>query len=208
MRAAEAEKLGGWITYLIRDPSRRDLRGNAIGYPIYIGQSKELSTRVLARFRGSEMSATKKDSVDKRVADLLHRDIVVTYEVLERVGTHLASLVSETNWVIRCRNRGYDLANQWSEQRRGGSLIGRHDVPHERLWCFTLAEAMEDDIAVELRCRSCDLRHRFDLHHLSALETPPLTLGDIRNNPEIQNGECHSCGAQASRHITLTVGSR
>jgi hypothetical protein len=176
-----------------------------VGHPIYIGQSKELATRVLGRFRNSERNATKKDSIDKRVADLLHRDIVVTYEVLERVSTHLASLVSETNWVIRCRNRGYDLANQWSEQRRGGSLIDRQDVPHERLWCFTLFEAVEDKIAVDLRCRSCGLQHRMDLNHLMGLETPPRTLGEIRNNSVIQNGECHCCGVRANRHIALRL---
>lgn len=203
--AAEADKLGGWITYLIRDPSRPDFRGNAAGYPIYIGQSKNFSTRVLRRFLTSEKKATKKDSIDKRVSDLLHQNIVVEYEVLERVPTHLASLVSETNWVIRCRNRGYNLANQWAEQKSGGELIDRHGVPHERLWPFTLEEALDDDISVYLQCRRCALRHRFDLHRLKGLDTPPRTLGEIKSNSEIVSGKCHSCGSQATRYVKLEV---
>ena len=49
-QARVAEKEGGWITYLIRDPRYPDKLGNAAGTPIYVGQSKEFGTRVKSRF--------------------------------------------------------------------------------------------------------------------------------------------------------------
>ncbi|MEN3237803.1 MULTISPECIES: hypothetical protein [Methylobacterium] len=100
-KAPEAEKAGGWITYLIRDARELDKRGNP-GVPIYVGQTKEFGRRVRSRFDQCEKAATAKDSIERRLAELLNLGIVAQYEVLERAPTRLASLVSEIRWARRC----------------------------------------------------------------------------------------------------------
>lgn len=190
--AAEAQRLGGWITYLIRDPRFPDLRGNTAGTPIYIGQTKQFPVRVMRRFMTCERKATIKDSVSRRVADLLHADVVVRYEVLERTPTHLSSLVSETNWVKRCRNAGYDLCNEWAEQRVGGALIDRHGVPSSRLHQFRIADAITDDVEVQVRCKSCRFFFCVDLDRILASPNPPITLGGVIRT--VSGMGCTSCG--------------
>jgi hypothetical protein len=204
-RAREAETQGGWITYLIRDPTRPDRRGNPAGTPIYVGQTKEFSKRVRSRFMKCEKEATNKDAVEKRVADLLHCDIVVRYEVLERTPTRLTSLISETNWAKRCINRGYDLANRLEEQRVGGEFIDRSGIPMSWLWCFAIQEALEDNIQPELRCTNCDFRLHLDLRHLQTLDEPPKTLRDIMRNSTWRIEPCTQCGGRAKRYVTLRL---
>jgi hypothetical protein len=203
--AFEQQRQGGWITYLIRDPSRPDLKGNPAGWPIYIGQTKQFGVRVRGRFMECERNATVRDTIERRVADCLHQGVVVHYEVLERVATRLQSLLSETNWVKRCRNRGYGLVNQWAEQKTGGDLLGPDQIPAQRIWPFTLGEAVEDGIDLELRCRRCDLSHTFDLSRLCDLPAPPRTLADVRDNQEIAEGICTLCGGERTRYVKLHV---
>lgn len=182
-----------------------DKRGNLAGTPIYVGQTKEFAKRVRSRFMKCEKEATKKDAIEKRVADLLHRDIVVRYEVLERTRTRLTSLVSETNWARRCINKGYDLANRLEEQRVGGNLIDRHGIPISWLWCFSIDEAIADGIEPELRCTGCDFLLRFDLRHLQTLEESPKTLLDVRRNRTWRIEPCTQCGSRAKRYVTLRI---
>jgi hypothetical protein len=191
LKAAEAEKGGGWITYLIRDPRTPDKRGNSAGTPIYIGQTKEFSKRVLNRFMKSEKLAKAKDSIERRITDLLHADVVARYEVLERVESRLGSLVSETNWVKRCRNAGYDLCNNLQEQRFGGDLIDRYAIPTDRLDQFTLEEAIQDHIDVTITCTECHLVVSVDLARLHGLASPPSSIGDVKR--ELNCQKCDVC---------------
>src|SRR5688500_15843280 len=55
--AKEAEEEGVWITYLIRDPRRVDLKGNQAGWPIYVGQTDQFGRRVRNHLRKSEKLA-------------------------------------------------------------------------------------------------------------------------------------------------------
>ncbi len=204
-RAREAEREGGWITYLIRDPTKPDRRGNVAGTPIYVGQTKGFAKRVRARFMNSEKAATKRDNIERRVTDLLHRNVVVSYEVLERTATHLTSLISETNWAKRCINRGYAIANRLKVQRTGGELIGRYDIPVDWLWCFSLSEAIEDNVQADLKCVGCDFCLNFDLAHLQTLAEPPVTLYEIKANRTWRSEPCTQCGARAKRYVRLRV---
>jgi hypothetical protein len=191
LAAAEAEKLGGWITYLIRDPRKPDRRGNQAGTPIYIGQTKQFAKRVLNRFMTSEKAAKAHDSIERRVTDLLHQDVVVRYEVLERVATRLSSLVSETNWIKRCRNAGYDLCNNLQEQRFGGALVDRHGIPLQRLLPFTVEEAIQDGIDVLISCSGCDLEMAVDLERSQEWPASPSNIGEIER--KLAGQRCSVC---------------
>lgn len=203
-KAREAEKQGGWIIYLIRDPRGRDRRGNT-GVPIYVGQTKEFPKRVRSRFDKCEKLATKKDSIEKRVADLLHLGWVPSYEVLERTPTRLSSLVSETNWARECIKRGYDITNQWPEQRMAGPPVSRADIPLPRIWEFSLREAIEDGILLRLACRGCGLMLDLDFSHFLRVEEPPTELYQIKANSFWKREPCTGCGAVGQRYATLRV---
>jgi len=191
LRAAEVQKLGGWITYLIRDPRYPDHRGNGAGMPIYIGQSKEFPKRVLKRFMSSEKLARKKDSIERRVTDLLHADVVVRYEALERMPTRLSSLVSETNWIKRCRNAGYDLCNNLEEQRFGGPPIDRYGIPETRLAPFLLEEAIQDQVDIMVSCSTCGFALVVDLARVRACPGSPTTIGAVKRSLDAM--PCTSC---------------
>jgi hypothetical protein len=202
-RAREAEKEGGWITYLIRDPRVPDRRGNPAGTPIYVGQSKEFGKRVRSRFDKCEKAATNKDRIEKRVADLLHQGIVVRYEVLERVPTRLQSLVSETNWARRCVRRRYDIANGLELQRVNGPPITAKDVPSDWIAKFLLGEAVEDKIVFDLNCLRCRIRLPINISCFARLRRPPKSLFEIKSDPMWTVEPCTHCGQIRSRYGTF-----
>lgn len=201
-RAAESE--GGWITYLARDPRKEDLKGNP-GWPIYVGQSKELGTRVRNHLRTSEKRAQAHDSVRKRIREILHEGYVPIFEVLDRQPTRLLSLVSETNFARACRRRGYDIANLRRLQNEAGPPITRHDIPTDWLWEFSLDEAMADGIRVRLRCRRCRESLLIELSHFRWLDTPPKDLRAIRDDPLWLLEPCTACGRRGGRLVDLEV---
>lgn len=80
--AREAEAYGSWITYLIRDPRRPDLRGNVAGWPIYVGQTDEFGKRVRNHLRKSEKLARKGKGIKSRLKALLHAGVIRTSKCL------------------------------------------------------------------------------------------------------------------------------
>ncbi len=202
--AREAEAGGGWITYLIRDPRFPDKKGNALGTPIYVGQSKEFGTRVHTRFMKCEREATQKDTIERRVADLLHAGCVARYEVLERVPTRLASLVSETNWARLCVRRGYDIANRLALQKSDGPAIDRSDIPTDWIWPqFSVAEAIEDNLQIELGCRQCGSALRIGFEHFQRVPEPPRDIFQIKASGFWKVEPCTDCGTVGKRYATL-----
>lgn len=202
-RAADAQRDGEWITYLIRDPRTPDKLGNTAGTPIYVGQTKDFRTRVRSRFDRCEKAATQKDTIEKRIADLLHAGFVARYEVLELSPTRLTSLVSETNWARRCVARGYDIANRLAEQRTAGPPIARSDVPRSWVWPFLLSEAIEDGVGIVLQCDACGLRLPLPLGHFQRMKQPPGSLFQVRTDPMWRTTPCTGCGETGTRRISL-----
>jgi hypothetical protein len=181
-----------------------DLRGN-LGWPIYVGQSKEFGKRVRNHLRTSEKLAQAHDSVRKRFREILHDGHVPIFEVLERQPTRLLSLVSETNFARACRRRGYDIANLRRLQNQAGPPISSHDIPTDWLWDFSLEEAIADGIGVRLGCRECRETLLIDLSHFERLDTPPKDLRAIKNDPLWLAGPCTACGRRDSRFVDLEV---
>lgn len=199
-----AEREGGWITYLARDPRRLDLKGNR-GWPIYVGQSKEFGKRVRNHLRTSEKLARSHDSVRRRFKEILHAGHVPMFEVLDRQPTRLQSLLSETNFARLCRRRGYDIANLRSLQKQGDTPITRHDIPIDWLWEFSLAEAVADGIRIRLVCNRCSEVLTIEVAHFQQLDTPPKDLRAIRDDPLWRAEPCTSCGCRGSRFVKLEI---
>lgn len=204
-RARVAEREGGWITYLIRDPRYPDKLGNPAGTPIYVGQSKAFGNRVKSRFDKCEKAATIKDNADRRVAELLHLGHVARYEILERAPTRLSSLISETNWARRCVKRGYKIANQLALQRVAGPDVSRADIPPSWIWQFLLDEAIEDQIELSLGCAACAVHLPLPIAYFLQLPNPPKSLTDIRRDPIWRSEPCTNCTALRSRFIAMAV---
>jgi hypothetical protein len=202
--ARVAEREGGWITYLARDPRKVDLKGNS-GWPVYVGQSKEFGKRVRNHLRTSEKLAQAHDSVRRRIQEILHNGHVPIFEVLDRQPTRLRSLVSETNFARGCRRRGYDIANLRRLQNEAGPPITRHDIPTGWLWEFSLEEAIADRIRVRLGCRKCGEVLLIDLSYFQQLAVPPKDLRTIKTDPLWSAEPCTSCGRRGSRSVDLEV---
>lgn len=203
-RAKEAQRDGQWVTYLMRDPREPDKRGNA-GTPMYVGQTNDFPGRVLSRFMKCEKEATEKgvDCIERRVADLLHLEVVPTYQVLDYQPTRLTSLISETNWARKCWNAGYEIANRAELQNAGGLPIGRGDVPRGWLLRFSLAEAIADDLKVALSCGACGEVLPIPLTSIPELEKPSTTIGQLG---KLWRAEaCTFCGTAGERRMRVWV---
>jgi hypothetical protein len=202
--ARAAERQGGWITYLARDPRQPDLKGNR-GWPIYVGQSKEFGKRVRNHLRTSEKLAMAHDSVRKRIREMLHDGQVPIFEVLDRQPTRLSSLVSETNFARACRRRGYDIANLRRLQNEAGPPVTRHDIPTDWLWEFSLEDAIADGIRVRLACTGCGEALLIDVACFQRLDPAPMDLRAIKEDPLWLAEPCTSCGRRGSRFVDLEV---
>lgn len=200
-RAAEADGL--WITYLIRDPRRPDLRGNVAGWPVYVGQTDEFGKRVRNHLRKSEKLARKGKGIKFRIKELLHAGVVPSFEVLDRQPSRLASLLSETNFARLCRSRGYDIANQTTLQNVAGPPVTVADLPTKWFWRFTLTQAVEDGIRVELVCEHCREALCLPLSAFEHLDHRPRELRDIREKRELLEAECTFCGRNGGRRVRL-----
>ena len=205
-RAKDAQRDGQWITYLIRDPRYPDKRGNP-GTPIYVGQTNDLPERVLSRFMKCEKDAIAKgiDCIERRIADLLHLGVVVTYQVLEYQPTHLSSLISETNWARRCWNAGYDLANRAELQSAGGPPITRSDVLRAWLLKLSVAEAVADEVQLSIACGFCSQVLAVPLTQIPELRTPGTTIGQLAKLWRSEN--CTFCGVAGKRRVRVWVDS-
>lgn len=73
------------------------------------------------------------------------------WSVLEEVPSAIDSLVSETNWTIKLRAKGYPLVNQWTEHKLGTLEIDRYQVDPKRLWQLTTEDAIGSDIDLIIR---------------------------------------------------------
>ena len=203
-RAADAQREGKWITYLMRDPRHPDKRGNE-GTPIYVGQTNDLPKRVLSRLNKCEKEALEKgkDCVEQRVADLLHLGFVPTYQVLDYQPTRLGSLVSETNWARKCWNAGYRLANLKKLQNEGGPPISRAEIPCQWLWEFSLEEAIDDRIQATLICGACGDELPIPLLAVAERENRPRTIGEMRR--ALRAERCFVCETAGKRRLGLSV---
>jgi len=146
---------GVWITYAIHDPTQRDhLEGRSDGLIRYVGQSKQFGIRVRDRMDTAGRAVKRPtDKIDGLLYDIMARGPVPRWTVLDEVYSAIDSFVSETNWTIRLRRKGYPLVNQWTEHKLGTVEIDRYGVDPKRLWPITAADAIGSNIDVVV----CDL---------------------------------------------------
>jgi hypothetical protein len=140
------------------------------------------------------------------VADLLHLDIVAQYQVLSYQPTHLSSLVDETNMARECRNRGYDLANHAALQNKPGPRITRHQIPTDWIWDrFSLEEADQDGIQVELFCAACRYAFRIGAGWFRTIQRPPSRLKAVKKDAMWKAEPCSQCGELGRRSLSLLL---
>jgi hypothetical protein len=151
--ASAATQPNVWITYAIHDPSQPDhIEDRPEGLIRYVGQSKQFATRVRDRMASAGRAVKHPtDNIDGLLYAIMCRGPAPRWSVLEQVHSAMDSLVSETNWTIRLRAKGYPLVNQWTEHKLGTLEIDRYSVDHKRLWPITTADAMGSDIDVIVR---------------------------------------------------------
>jgi hypothetical protein len=172
---------------------------------VYVGQTDEFGRRVRNHLRKSEKLARKGSGVKFRLKALLHAGAVPNFEVLDRQSTRLRSLLSETNYARLCRSRGYDIANQTTLQNIAGPRVTIQDLPTKWFWRFSLDQATQDGIEIELVCRECRERLRLPASAFDSLPTPPKELREIRDNEKLLSSACTFCGSEGTRRVALMV---
>lgn len=200
-RAREVAGRNEWITYVMRDPTERDLNGSPDGAIFYVGQTRDFPSRVVRRFSyADEYARRPRKLTDKRVVLIWRKGSCPRFEVIDRAETHLLSLVSETNAANRLLAAGYKLTNQWKEHRGSTMAVTRHDVPPDRIWPFTIADAIADEITVELVCTDCSIASGpLDLMALvGSMDPVPKTLNDVKRLA------C-DCGRTGGHYVKLRV---
>lgn len=151
--AAAVTRKGVWFTYAIHDPTVPDhIEKQPAGLIRYVGQTKNFGKRVPKRMSSAGRAVRRPtDKIDGLLYDIMARGSVPRWRVLEEVESAIDSLVSETNWTIRLRAKGYPLVNQWTEHTLGTLEVDRYNVDHKRLWQFTTEDAIGSDIDLVVR---------------------------------------------------------
>jgi len=120
------------------------------------------------------------DRIDGLLYDIMSRGPAPRWSVLEEGDSAIESLVSETNWTIRLRAKGYPLVNQWTEHRLGKLEIDRYGVDHKRLWPITTADAIGSGIDVVVRDSSTGEEHVVDLSLFRSTTRLQVTKADAK----------------------------
>jgi hypothetical protein len=185
---AEVKRIGdlargrGYVTYTIRDPRLSDRFNHPDGPRIYVGESKQMWIRANDHLTEGGRATTGSEDKCKatRIYAILKDRVVPKFEILGDAPTKLASLISETLWARRSVYQGYQLANGWPEHQSKEAPNGIHSVPRERYLEFTVAEAHEDGVRVEVRCASCGYAEALDLAKELLPFSPTKKLSTIR----------------------------
>jgi hypothetical protein len=163
-RADAETKPGVWIIYAIHDPTRPDPRNHPNGLIVYVGQSKEFGTRVRKRMRNAGTAVRRPtDRIDGLLYDIMRRGSAPRFRVLDRSGSAVESLVSETNFAKQLIEMGYPILNQWAEQMFAGTAIDRYTIPHTWLWPITVEDAIGSQIDLVLANKTTDEETVLDL---------------------------------------------
>lgn len=185
-RIAALANKDAYVIYAIRDPTRSDIiRGHPHGPPVYVGQTGELRTRVENHMRDGGGGSTDNGCKTGRLKQIIDQWHVPKFEILDRAPTRLTSLIAETVWARRFVWLGYELANQWPEHRTTERPEGLASVPRERLWDFTIRNALEDEVRLTLECRRCDILDDVDLS-----DRPPTVLLKSVRSLKLKCGLC------------------
>jgi hypothetical protein len=178
--AAAATRKGLWITYAIHDPTVPDhIEQRLEGLIRYVGQTKDFGKRVPKRMRTAGRAVKRPtDNIDGLLYDVMARGPAPRWTVLEEVESAIDSLVSETNWTIKLRAKGYPLVNQWTEHKLGTLEIDRYQVDPKRLWQITTEDAIGSDIDLIIR----DLETGQELEVDLSIYPPHTRLYKIRDH--------------------------
>jgi hypothetical protein len=190
---AEVDRIGslaegqGYVIYVIHDPSLKDPRNTfEHGPPVYVGESKQLRVRADNHMRDGGGGSTDTGIKAGRLKQIMAKWRVPRFEIVDSAPTHLTALIAETVWARRYVWLGYELANRWQEHRTREPPKGLASVPAARLWDFTAAEAVEDELGLSLRCTPCGFNVPVPLDTIE----PQTKLSAIKS----LRLKCQTCG--------------
>lgn len=120
--------------------------------------------------------------------DIMRRDGVPRFRVIERAHDAIDSFVSETNWAQRYIAQGYPLRNKWNEQRQPGEPMTRETVPHKWLWRLAVEDAIEAQFTIVALDELSGNSVKIDL----SAERPKELLTAVRSKLEMRMRELGS----------------
>lgn len=172
-RIASLAQDAAYVIYTIRDPTLIDHhRHHPDGPPIYVGQTNRAEDHMKDGGRGTQGGRLKAG----RLHQIMKKFVVPKFQILDGAPTHLTSLIAETVWARRYCWCGYELANQWAEHKSKTAPNGLDSVSTGRLWNFTVADAIEDEVSLVLICKGCGIDKPVELTTLK----PEARLSQMR----------------------------
>ena len=181
----------GYVIYAIRDSLEPDrIKHDPDGPPVYVGETKQLHIRANDHMRDAGGGSIDQGWKTGRLKRIMMKWIVPRFEILDEAPTHLTALIAETVWARRFVWLGYELANRWLEHQSRERPNGLATVPPDRLWDFTVAEAIQDEVRLLLCCGACGLE-----------EDIPLAGKDSNAKLNVARGlvlKCPDCGERPS----------
>lgn len=184
--AKEATRPGYWITYAIHDPSKFDhVERRENGLIRYMGRSKQFGKRVPKRMASAGRATGRPtDHIDCILYDIMnHGGPAPRWSIIEEVTTVIDSMVSEANWTVELRRRGYPLVVNAREHKNLTEKIDRYQVDRERLWEITADDAIGSNVEVFLhdpvsgRELPVDLTTKLPNKRLQSIRAEARTLG-------------------------------
>lgn len=172
-------------TYLIFDPTETNSKhASPYGTPFYVGQGR-FPARAQGHFRGDSGRATC-----KRFRQIYERGRHPLFLEVDRATTHLTSLYSELAWACHLVGLGYELTNGWAEHKNATPL---KTIPVRRVWPFSIADAIADEVRLKIQCKGCGLRSPLPLNDVTWSDAPRSHLSDVKKAfvcPQCSQSRC------------------
>ena len=197
-QAAESVPGSAYANYMIIDPTRPDPNGILPGAPIYVGQTANISKRIITHVRLALTNSVKRGSHYERIVEIVRAGELPIVCVLQIHQTRLESLTGETAWAQRLLLGGAQLCNRWPEQSRIMPTRELSRRQKRRLLDLSMGEAKEAGAVLQAKCRKSCWAVTIGAEHLLPRFGERATFHAVRDALR----ECPHCGGRL-RHTVV-----
>ena len=200
-QAAELVPGSAYANYMIIDPTRPDPDSILPGTPFYVGQSANISKRIITHVRLALTNSVQRGSLYERIISIVRAGELPIFRVLQIHKTRLESLNGETVWAQRLLLGGARLYNRWPEQSRVMPTRELSRRQQRRLLDLSMGEAKEAGAVLQVKCRKSCWAVTIGAVHLLPRFGERATFHPVRDALR----ECPQCGDRL-RHAVVVEG--
>ncbi len=112
---AQAEG-AAYAIYVILDPTQHDPLEQFQAMPIYVGLASNMRRRMETHYNRAALKTVDDNRVCGRMRQLMRKDILARFEVIDRYENEVDALIAETVHAQLLLEAGYRLYNLWPSQ--------------------------------------------------------------------------------------------